>query len=283
MDPHISAVHGHINGDVSNDSDAAAVGVFLDPAPLAEKVILAEGPEGHLLLQLLLRLGQRFWLTQPQRIGPLLPGTSPIPLLEGHIEAVVLQPAFPGVNKFHQLRVPPVTAGKGPQQMEPVLVDNGIIHPGRVLSPVPSFCLSRQQQPFFLQHSGIDKVGVAGKGGKALIRTVSIAGGSQRQHLPAGLSCRGQKVHKFSGRTPQGADAPGRGKAGHRQPHTTAPGKRRLFFQFHVVLSPTLFVWMGSWRRTSANKSRQITLPRTAGKESSAPAARNPVASGVSR
>ena len=52
-------------------------------------------------------------------------------------------------------------------------------------------------------------IGPTGKGGKALVRAVTVAGGANGQDLPIGLLCTGQKIHERKGFFPQRADAKG--------------------------------------------------------------------------
>ena len=70
---------------------------------------------------------------------------------------------------------------------------------------------------FFDQVIQTDEIGVAGIGGKALIRGITVTGGANRQDLPPALLCLGQEIHKGPSFLTQGSDAIGRGQGRDRQ------------------------------------------------------------------
>ena len=74
------------------------------------------------------------------------------------------------------------------------------------------------QIALLMQDAEIDKVGVPGKGGKALVGAVTVAGGANGQDLPVGLLCTGQKIYERKGFLPKCADAkrPRQTKNGHQ-------------------------------------------------------------------
>ena len=90
------------------------------------------------------------------------------------------------------------------QHHRALLVEHAVVHrANRNLSGN----LISGQIALLVQDTEIDKVGVPGKGGKALVGAVTVAGGANGQDLPIGLLCTGQKIHERKGFFPQRADA----------------------------------------------------------------------------
>ena len=136
--------------------------------------------------------------------------------LAGHIQGIVRQP--PGVIPAELLRLLPIplpSPGLGPfQQSQPVVIKGGIVHLGRVPSPVHGGNLSRLQQPILRQQVQVNEPGIARVCGIGGIGGISMAGGSQGQHLPPGLARLRQKIHKHAGGPAQGPNTVGRGQSG---------------------------------------------------------------------
>ena len=209
--PHVSAVQGHIDGQVPNDGNPLLVGVLLQVPPLGIKEVLHPPPEIHLLPELFPGLFHRLGLPQADVLRPLQPGNSAVSVFQGHEQGVVLQPVRTPEGAPHLKLVPPGQAGTGQtQNVKAVLIEDLVIDPRRVIPPVDILILSGLQKPPLSQNIQINEVGVAGKGGEGLIGGVAVAGGAQRQNLPAGLAPRRQKINKFPRFRPQGPDAAGR-------------------------------------------------------------------------
>ena len=224
LGPHIGGVHGHIDGQVADDADAQLVDIVPQRVPLLEEQILHIHEERHVLRQQRPVLRQCLFLPQPDVLRPLRPGPHAEVPLAGHIQRVIRQP--PGVfrRKGRYLRAVPLPAPLEGllQQAEPTLVDLAVVHVPGITAPVAGPALLLRQQPVGRQQLRVNVVGVAGVGGKALIRRVAVAGRAERQHLPIVLSRVLQKVRELIGCLAQRADAIGRRQGGHGHQNTTA-------------------------------------------------------------
>ena len=80
--------------------------------------------------------------------------------------------------------------------------------------------LSLGEEAVRCQQTEIDKVGVAGKGRKALVGAVPVARRADGEYLPVGLLCGRKEIDEGKGFISQRADAvrPGRLKTGIRMP-----------------------------------------------------------------
>ena len=144
-------------------------------------------------------------LTAAQVIGPLGKPCLPLFCLDCHEQCVVLQPEL-------LLSAEPAVlfrgGGKEPvrcffQQGRTLPVQGAVVHPAHRLRRRDLF---RGQQTLLGKDPEIDEVGVACKGGKTLVGTVAVAGGTNGQDLPVGLLCFGEKVYKIKGFAAQSAD-----------------------------------------------------------------------------
>ena len=238
--PGVSGVGGDINGNIAHDGDALLLGVGVQGAPLAVKLILQERPELDLPGVFGLEFSQRLRLTHAQGAGPLLPVHHAVGLLDGHVQAVVGQPvaaqkleAVPvvGVGRLvagHRALFQEVRVGFA-QHSEALFVEGAVVHMSRVAAPVDSSVVLFGQQAVGGQQVQINKVGVAREGGAALVRAVGVAGGADGQNLPDGLPGLGQKVHKVMGRLAHAADAIPAGQTRDRHQNAAAA------FEFHSV------------------------------------------------
>ena len=110
-------------------------------------------------------------------IGPFLPGLHAEMPLEGHEQGVVVQPE---VLRGAELGVGGGGGGQQPgggflQDHRALVVERAVIDAadrGR------SGHLAGQQPAFVCQGAEIDEIGVPGKGGKALVGAVAVAGGA---------------------------------------------------------------------------------------------------------
>ena len=138
--------------------------------------------------------------------------------LAGHVQGVVRQPALvfrPEVGHRAGIALPAPLIGLA-KKGKAALVDLSVVHVARVAAPVGGGALGGRQQPVIHQHIRVDKIGVAGVGGKALVGGVAIAGGTQGEHLPVGLAGVFQEIGEIIGRLAQGTDAIGGGQGGYR-------------------------------------------------------------------
>ena len=209
--PHVHAVGGDIDGQVPDDPDAFPIGVFLECLPLAEKEVLHPTPEGQIGGQGPAHPVECHPVPVLNGRFPVGPGFSAVGLLHSHKEGVVLQPE--GIF----LAEGPVIRGRCgqqrlaglPQHRIAVLIQFAVIHPLGVAPPVQSLIVRPVQQAVGRQVVQINEVGVTGKGGKALIGGISIAGGTDGQDLPQGLARRLEEIHEPPGTGAHGAHAVG--------------------------------------------------------------------------
>ena len=226
--PHVGAVQGHIDGQVPQDGDPLPVDVPLQIPPLGVKEVLHPFPEVDLPGQLLSGRLQGGGLPQADLLRPLQPGDAAILVFQGHEQGVVLQPVRAPKGAPHLELVPPSQPGDGQtQDIETVPIEGLIVHPLGIPPPVYALILSGLQQSPSGQDIQVDEIGVARKGGVGLIGGVAVAGGAERQDLPAALAPRRQEIDERPGLCPHGPHAPGGGqrKDGHqdpRFPHDTA-------------------------------------------------------------
>ena len=133
-------------------------------------------------------------------------------------------------------------------------VEGAVVHFQRVFAPLFCLELGRGEQALSLEGVKVDEIGVARKGGAALVGAVAVAGGAQGQDLPDGLACLGQKIHKLQRRFAKAADSIGAGQAGHRHQNST--------FTHDVFPSSFCFVrfYAGSYHNITADYFPQAKI-----------------------
>ena len=220
MAPGVRAVHGHIDGQVSDDPDIVAGRIALEGLPLAEEHILHEAVEPHLVQELSVPLADGLRPAQADVLVPVHPGRVLKMALEGAVEGIVVQPflvvCYVGLKSIPVvvigLALPPVVRPEsigtvliGPvQEQVAALVDPVIVHVGRVCAEIKLFRLLPGQIAEPDQLFQIDKIGISRKSGKGLIGGIPVSGLAQRQDLPPALSGLCQKIYKtigFRGKT----------------------------------------------------------------------------------
>ena len=151
-------------------------------------------------------------------------------ILQGHEQGVIVQPGR-GLAEHFVLtgRIGQQTAGRLFQHRVPGDVHQAIIHALRVAAPVQALVFVRLQQPVRRQIVQVDEIGVAGKGGEGLVGGVAVAGGTDGQDLPVGLSRRRQTVREVPGGRAQRAESVRGGQRGDRHQDSRCS---------HVVKSP---------------------------------------------
>ena len=181
--------------------------------PLLKEEKLDIDKQLHIFLQLLAVLFQYFRrFPQPQRlVGPLRPRLHAEMTLACHKQGVILQPTAVLRPESGDLsRVPlPAPLLRQRQHFEAALVNLAVVHITGLSTPLAAFHVAAFQQTVGDQHIQIDEVGISGKGGKALIGRVTIAGRAERQHLPVMLARLMEKISKIIGCLAQRADAIG--------------------------------------------------------------------------
>ena len=150
--------------------------------------------------------GNGFRLAAAQCIRPVSKAGLTLCSLHSHEQGVILQPeSLLFAEGF-------ISGGRGGQQtIRCFFQDNGPLVVERAVIDGSDGPFRRDlvggQQIVRSQQEVIDKIGISGKGGEALIRAVAVAGGADGQDLPVGLLCIGQKIHECKGLFSQRTDA----------------------------------------------------------------------------
>ena len=231
--PCVGGIRGNVNRNIAHNGYALGLCVGVQGAPLAVELILQKGPEFNLLGMLLPELCQCLGLPHAQGAGPLLPVHHAVADLDGHIQAVVGQPvAAQELETVPVIGVRRLIAGhralleeilvRLAQHGKTLVVQRAVVDLCGIAAPVDAGIVLFGQQAVRGQLVKVDEVGVARKGGKALVGAVGVAGGANRQNLPDGLARRGQKVHKVIGRLAHTANAVPAGQAGNRHQNSAA-------------------------------------------------------------
>ena len=223
--PYIHAVVGHVDGHVPDDGDALFMGVVIDRTPLLHERVLDPFPESALRLQfrsvfpggcdvLVARL-------------PLGPRTVSVVYLQRHEQRIILQPL--GIFAAERTEG---TIGREPgvgftQKGIAGVEQPSVVHSGAV--PTDFIQILFCQQFFFVQNIRVNKVGIAGDGGRGLVGAVAVGGGIERQYLPALLTAFIQEIDEVKGTASEGADSVGRGQAAYRHENAAFVGKSEVF------------------------------------------------------
>ena len=206
--PQIAGIRADVDGDISHQLDSLAVGIGFQGVPLGVEEELHRLEIIHLPGQTLPGSGYGSGLAGAQVIRPVTQACLSLFGLDGHEQGVIVQP-----EALCRAEVFVLHAGCSQQTVSgflqhhrALLVEHAVVHrSNRNLSGN----LISGQIALLVQDTEIDKVGVPGKGGKALVGAVTVAGGANGQDLPIGLLCTGQKIHERKGFFPQRADAKG--------------------------------------------------------------------------
>ena len=222
--PQVGGVHSHVNGQVADDLDAQVVDVLPQGGPLAVEEELEVAVEVHVLPELPGVALHSLRLSQPDiLVGPIQPALHVEMALYRHVEGIVGEPGILFPEGIHRLLVPGKAPLKGlAEDGKPGLIDLSIIHIARLGAPVYTFQIITIQEAVLRQQVQVNKVGVSGEGGKALIGAVTIAGGAQGQKLPVLLTGGMEEIGKGVGLPAQSADAIRGGKGGNREQDSTA-------------------------------------------------------------
>ena len=105
VSPGRRAVHGHIEGNITDDFDPLLFGIGMEFFPLAVKLKLQEAVEIDLLRQFLCRCVQGFGVAEAFSIRPVCPGFPLIFFLQTHIEGIVKEPVMLSLQIFLVLSV----------------------------------------------------------------------------------------------------------------------------------------------------------------------------------
>ena len=196
------------------------------------------------------RFGQGFGVAADQFGFPFAPGGAAVRILKRHEQRVVRQPesVFLAELAIIGRRVGQQAGRCFMQDRVAQFIQPAVVHAVRCAAPVDRLVLLRQQQAVFGQQVKIDKIRIARKGGKRLVRAVAIAGGADWQDLPIPLTGPVQKIDKIARSLAHCANAIGGGQAGqvhqdtagtlHQTSTFQAAGSRRhvsLFFIIHTL------------------------------------------------
>ena len=170
-------------------------------------------------------------------VVPLRPRAHAEMALAGHEERVVREPArvfaFEGGDGL-AVALPSARLGAR-EHGKAALVNFPVVDVSGIVSPVGSGDFTGGQQAVRSQLVEVNEVGIAGVGGKALVRGVSVACRPEGQHLPVALARCVQKIGKVIGGPAERAD-PVRGREGiHRHQDAAAS-----FHSKHHLLSEIL-------------------------------------------
>ena len=221
--PDVSGVHGHINRQVADDTDAKAVDIGLQGGPLEEEQKLDIGEQFHILPQQLPVPGQSRRIVEPDSlIGPFLPGLHAEMPLEGHEQSVVRQPGGVFLCKArHRAAIPhPASFRRLFQQVQTVFIELAVVHMTGIFSPVPVTDLLLRQKPILDQQIQINEIEIARIGGKTLVGGITVAGGTEGEHLPVPLTGGVEQIGKVISREAHSADTVGGGQRKQGQQNT---------------------------------------------------------------
>ena len=146
------------------------------------------------------------FVAQAVGLVPLHPVLHAVGHFQSHVQGIILQPCLvaqgEGIVVIREVIAATVQAlaglapGRigGAQHLVAAGVQGAVVHLLRVIAPGLCLELGCREQAFFLQGIKVDEVGVARKGGAALIGAVAVAGGAQGQQLPDLLPGIGQNA-----------------------------------------------------------------------------------------
>ena len=213
--PQVAGIRADIDGDIAHQPDALRVCVGLEGAPLGveeklHSLVVVDTPG-----KLCLGCGNGFRLTAAQRVRPVGKARLPLRGLHCHEQGIILQPeAVFAAEGF-------ISGGRGGQQtIRCFFQDNGPLVVERTVIDGSDGPFRRNlvsgQPAVRSQQAVINEIRVAGKGRKALVGAVAVAGGADGQDLPEGLLRLGQKIHECKGLFSQRTDAKGARQAENR-------------------------------------------------------------------
>ena len=209
------------------------------------------GEQFHILPQQLPVPGQSRRIVEPDSlIGPFLPGLHAEMPLEGHEQGVVRQPGGVFLCKArHRAAIPhPASFRRLFQQVQTIFIELAVVHMTGIFSPVPVTDLLLRQKPILDQQIQINEIGIARIGGKALVGGITVAGGTEGEHLPVPLTGGVEQIGKVISREAHSADTVGGGQRKQGQQNTggtfhrisLSRRRRRLYTQISLIVK--LFV-----------------------------------------
>src|SRR5579872_785705 len=189
MSPHIGAVLGDVDRNVTHDVDAVTTTAISHLPPLPKEFELGEPVKLQLRGQFLLPMLQGRGVPLPYSRIPMDPGSVVVDFLACHEECIVLQPFLVFLAKDIKgttVRLRSVRK-ESPRSLAKEFLfegDHSIV--GHMLGrKIRSTSQVRGRQKTFLTKSyQIYEQRISGKCREALIRRIAVSGGVQRQNLP---------------------------------------------------------------------------------------------------
>ena len=213
MAPCICTVKGDVNRNIPDDLHAVLVCIRLERFPLPAEIVLLEPAELNLVRELLPISLHCLRLSQTDIVVPLNEAFSALLRLHGAVQRIILQPGrlplterakiLPGriirrtgEGTLRLLRVGAVLICLF-QQGKAHRIDLTIIDILWIAAKIHRIQILLCEKALLHKGVQINKIGISRISGKRLIRRITVAGGSQRQDLPVGLTCLFQKIYKL--------------------------------------------------------------------------------------
>ena len=228
--PDLHGIQRHVDGHVTDDLDAVAVGIGAQSGPLLVEQVLDKAVEPDLVCQLIAHCLHGLGIAHLHAGLPVVPGGAVILGLQGHEHGEIGQPGLVVLQEQFKLIAALETGVGNAQNLQLVIVELAEIGLGIAPAPVDGLHLFLIEQALFDQGFQIDQIVVAGEGGAGLVGRVTVAGGSQGQNLPHGLACRLQKIYEREGLLAHGAHTIGAGEAGNMHQNTAASHRNNLLY-----------------------------------------------------
>ena len=222
--PHIGAVVGNVEGQVTEQPHPPLAGALAQGLPLLLELPLQQGLRQQLLFPLPSQVGQDPAVALRQGGGPLPPGSTLVLAAQHHEQAMVAKPGA--------LLAPPASEGLLPAHIlgGPVAGQGACdrLRPGRGQGRIQPCCASGGElgviagadQAIGEQIIRIDQPGVEGGSARRAVRGTGAIGGGQGEDLPHPHALQAQQVDPGAGGGSEGAAAGGAGKGGGVEQHT---------------------------------------------------------------
>ena len=198
MGPGVCRVHSHINGNVTDDFDIVFVGVGLQLPVLLEELKLQIHLELDVEIQFPAIVVHGIAPAQANVLGPFIPALTAKEILQRHKQRIVIQPPAVFCQEFLVFRILADIAaliGHG-QKNVTAAVHFFVIDVILIVTEIHAVALFPGQDALINQGLQINKVGIARKGGKGLVRRITVGCGMNGKNLPEGLSGFLQPVHE---------------------------------------------------------------------------------------
>ena len=198
VSPCVRTVHCYINRNISDNLDTLTVRIRFELIPLLKEFKLQILLEFNIKIQLLAIIIQRIAISQTDIFRPLGPCMAVKTVFQCHKQRIIGQPPLILCHKLLVLLILADVASLicFAKKRETFLIQFLIIDIIFFLSEICRITLFFRQNTFFDQCLQTDKIWISGKSRKRLIRGIPVAGRSDRQNLPVGLSRLLQPVYK---------------------------------------------------------------------------------------